>query len=391
MLGGCACGQVRYSADIDSDDAYLCHCRMCQRATGSVSIAFVQIAPDHVRWLGEPAWYDSSPITRRPYCSACGTSLGFAYRDPARGSMDLTVASFDDPARFRPVEHFGSENLLEAWIDTSTLPRRPTESPTSVPDQRRADAGLPVRTERFLARDGVGLAWHELGEGRPVVLIHGLFSTATMNWIRFGHAARIAERGFRVIMPDLRAHGASDKPHDPAAYPPDVLVDDAKALIQHLALREFDLGGYSLGGRTVARLLIAGIAPRRAIIAGMGLEGLLDTEARATHFRAVVDGFGSFTKGSPQYLVQAFLKTTGGDPVALRLLLDTFTNSLVPELEAIGSETLIVQGDEDDENGSAHSLRSLLAKARFVSVPGGHMSCITKPEFGQAIADFLSH
>ena len=44
----------------------------------------------------------------------------------------------------------------------------------------------------WTASDGVELAYHELGQGRPVILLHGLFSDANMNWIKFGHAARIA-------------------------------------------------------------------------------------------------------------------------------------------------------------------------------------------------------
>jgi pimeloyl-ACP methyl ester carboxylesterase len=68
-------------------------------------------------------------------------------------------------------------------------------------------------THLWTAADGVELAYHELGEGRPVVLLHGLFSDAQMNWIKFGHAARIAAEGFRVINPDQRAHGQSAKPH----------------------------------------------------------------------------------------------------------------------------------------------------------------------------------
>ena len=68
-------------------------------------------------------------------------------------------------------------------------------------------------TRFWTASDGVELAYHELGEGRPVVLLHGLFSDSNMNWIKFGHAGRIAAAGFRVIMPDLRAHGLSGKPH----------------------------------------------------------------------------------------------------------------------------------------------------------------------------------
>jgi pimeloyl-ACP methyl ester carboxylesterase len=83
---------------------------------------------------------------------------------------------------------------------------------------------IPVRY--FPGRDGARLAYHELGEGRALVLIHGFFSTALVNWVRYGHAAKIAARGYRVIMPDLRGHGDSARPHEPAAYPPDVLADD---------------------------------------------------------------------------------------------------------------------------------------------------------------------
>src|SRR5699024_6058424 len=84
---------------------------------------------------------------------------------------------------------------------------------------RGADVS-PARTERLTSFDGTELAIHRIGGGRPLLLLHGLFSSAEMNWIRFGHAAKLAEAGFEAVMPDLRAHGASGKPHDPAAYPP---------------------------------------------------------------------------------------------------------------------------------------------------------------------------
>ena len=125
MPGGCACGRVRFQAEVESDEAYLCHCRMCQRASGNVSLAMLGIGQSKVRWEGEPDWYDSSPIARRPFCSSCGTTLGFAYKDS--GKMDLTVAAFDDPSRFVPIHHFGAENIHEAWIDTSDLPRIRTD------------------------------------------------------------------------------------------------------------------------------------------------------------------------------------------------------------------------------------------------------------------------
>ena len=120
MEGGCACGRIRFAAEVDTFDAELCHCRMCQRATGSVSIAFKNMKKADVAWESEPDWYRSSPIAQRPYCAACGTSLGFAHPDSE--NLDLTVASFDDPARFRPKHHFGAESMHRAWLNTEGLP-----------------------------------------------------------------------------------------------------------------------------------------------------------------------------------------------------------------------------------------------------------------------------
>ena len=124
--GGCACGRVRYSVTIADHHAYLCHCRMCQRATGSISIAFKNVKQTDVAWQAEPDWYVSSPIAERPYCRDCGTSLGFRFRDGSE-NMDLTVASFDDPSGFVPTHHFGAESLHRAWLDTRGLPEKRTE------------------------------------------------------------------------------------------------------------------------------------------------------------------------------------------------------------------------------------------------------------------------
>jgi pimeloyl-ACP methyl ester carboxylesterase len=241
----------------------------------------------------------------------------------------------------------------------------------------------------FTSFDGVELAWHELGEGRAVVLLHGLFSNAETNWIRFGHAAEIAGRGFRVIMPDLRAHGFSAKPHEAAAYPPDVLAHDALKLIEHLGLTDYDLGGYSLGGRTAVRMVIMGAKPRRLIVSGMGLKGLLSTGGRSEHFRKILTGLGTHERGSPEWLAEAFLKTTGGDPGALLPLLGSFVDSTEQEVRSIAVPTLVLSGAEDQDNGPAEKLAELLPDGRFVEVPGNHMSAVTKPELGRAIADFL--
>ena len=248
----------------------------------------------------------------------------------------------------------------------------------------------PVTTHRFTSFDGVEIAWHEMGEGRPVVLIHGYFSDAATNWIKYGHAEKVAALGRRVVMPDLRAHGQNARPHDAAAYPADALARDGMALIDHLGLTDYDLGGYSLGARTAVRMVTMGATPGKIVLSGMGLEGLLDTGRRAAHFRRILTNLGSFERGSPEWMAEAFLKTTGGDPVALLGILDTFVDTTREELGRIAQPVLVLAGEEDDDNGSHAALLELLPDARLVETPGNHMSAVVKRELGDAIAAFLA-
>ena len=127
---------------VEDDAAYLCHCRMCQRASGNVSLAMKNVPQAGVRWEAEPDWYRSSAIAQRPFCATCGTSLGFRY-DSDTDQMDLTVASFDDPARFKPTSHFGAESIHEAWIDTSGLPRMRSDDYQRLVDRWRAAGEEP--------------------------------------------------------------------------------------------------------------------------------------------------------------------------------------------------------------------------------------------------------
>jgi len=140
MTGGCACGKVRFSAVVEPEEAYLCHCRMCQRSTGSVSIAFVHAMLADLAWQGEPDWYESSPIARRPFCASCGTSLGFIFAEDA-DKMDLAVASFDDPSPFKPVHHFGVESMHRAWVNTEGLPEYRTDEYQTLVDKWVAATG----------------------------------------------------------------------------------------------------------------------------------------------------------------------------------------------------------------------------------------------------------
>jgi len=248
---------------------------------------------------------------------------------------------------------------------------------------------VPLST-RFTSFDGTELALHRLGAGRPVLLLHGLFSSAEMNWIRFGHAALLADAGFEAIMPDWRAHGQSAAPCGPEAYPPDVLVRDALALVEGLGLDDYDLVGFSLGARTAASGVIAGLAPRRLVLAGMGIEGLSNWQRRSAFFVDMIDRFDTIERGDPAYMARQFLKSMGTDRVAARLLLTQGVRDIAEaDLTRLTMPTLVLTGTEDRDNGSPEALAAALPDARLGEVPGNHMGCVTKPELGLAIRDFL--
>lgn len=314
--------------------------------------------------------------------------------------------------------------------------------------------GMTLR--RFRGRDGVELAYREIGSGRPLVLLHG-FTGDSAQWIDAGPARLLADHGFRVILPDLRGHGQSTpsgrqpdtRPeHQPtasaechsdvhagrrpeagagrdlegrpghgpdvgagdrpdvcaaaapdahavqgpdmrAAYWPDVLADDGLALVEQLVDRglggEYDLGGCSLGGRVVVRMLARGAWPGRAIVACQGLAAV--TAARAGGQRDVLT---ALVNGEPPPDAQAayWITQSGNDPWALLQVLDTHVPTPEAALRQITTPTLVMIGDQD--GADADELAATLPHGRFVRVPGNHYTSLGSPEFATAALDFLN-
>ena len=237
--------------------------------------------------------------------------------------------------------------------------------------------------------DGEHLAVHEIGEGRPVILVHGLFSSAQMNWIKFGHAASLAEAGFQVIMPDLRAHGDSAKPHEASAYPEGVLTRDLEALVAHYALDDYDLVGFSLGARTSAKAVIDGLSPCKLALCGMGLEGLAGWAQRSAFFIDAIDRFDDIQRGDPAFMAKSFMKTMNIDRVAARLLLGAVDDVSREDLARITMPTALICGDKDQDNGSAQDLAQAVADGRYIEIPGTHMSSVAEGALGDALVEFL--
>jgi pimeloyl-ACP methyl ester carboxylesterase len=248
---------------------------------------------------------------------------------------------------------------------------------------------LPVHL--FSGLGGVELAWREVGSGRPCVLLHGLMGSGALLASQ-GLVPELAEHGYRVILPDLRGHGDSGRPHDPACYPADILADDMLALIAHLGLDDYDLGGYSMGGKLVLRLLARGARPARVVVGGQGLDAL-DAESDRTngHRRilAAVADRAPLPAGSPEEATAEWIRQSGVDPRAVGLVLGTFVATPADALRQVAAPTLILVGDRDSRSTSAGSLAALLPHGQLVVVPGDHVTALAAPELTAAILQFL--
>lgn len=243
---------------------------------------------------------------------------------------------------------------------------------------------------RFASFDGVEIAWRTLGEGPPALLLHGFLANAELNWFEPGIARAVADAGFQVIAPDLRGHGDSAAPTDPAAYPPDVLTRDQEALLRHLGLSDYVLAGYSLGARTAVRMLVRGAEPRRVALGGMGASGIMEAGARAAMFEdSIRHGEQARDPRAGRY-IQSVMRQRGLKADAMLGVLQSFVATTEADLRRVTAPTLVVSGDLDRDNGSAEDLAALLPDAQALIVPGDHLTAVVEPRLASAFADHLA-
>ena len=118
--GGCQCGAVRYRVRTPIAECNLCHCRMCQKASGGPFMVFIAVPAETVTFTrGAPATFASSSIATRGFCRDCGTPLTYQYK-PER--LSLSHGSLDEPSIIAPTERVGSESVLPWCEHVGTLP-----------------------------------------------------------------------------------------------------------------------------------------------------------------------------------------------------------------------------------------------------------------------------
>ena len=124
--GGCQCGAVRYALFAEPFDTHICHCRMCQKAFGSVYAPLTKISYGDLTWTrGRPAIFKSSPDVGRGFCSACGTPLTFAH--DGSDYLNIAVGSLDRPEKIEPEIQIGIESRIPWVAKVSELDEQRTE------------------------------------------------------------------------------------------------------------------------------------------------------------------------------------------------------------------------------------------------------------------------
>ena len=144
---------------------------------------------------------------------------------------------------------------------------------------------------------------------------------------------------------------------------PGPAASQAFALVEGLGLTDYDLVGFSLGSRTAARGVIAGLDPRRLVLAGMGLEGLAGWTRRSAFFLDAIARFDEVKHGDAAFMAVAFMKTQKVDLVAAKLLLESVGDTDAADLAKIAMPTMVLCGAQDRDNGDPAALTAALPDA----------------------------
>ncbi len=243
-----------------------------------------------------------------------------------------------------------------------------------------------TREPLFTSFDGTKIHYEILGEGKPVVLLHGFISNSE-SWRRAPVRQALADAGFKVVMLDLRGNGLSDKPHTAEAYRDNTELKDVVALMKHLGLKNYDVVGYSRGAILTAKLLTMDKQVRRAVMGGISVDFSDPNWFRRKNFHEALTKPGSHPELQPAI---DYAKKSGADTVVLARLQEFQPVTSRAELGKIKIPVLVVNGDKDMDNGDPQTLVDAIPGSRLVIVPGDHGGAMRTPEFSKAVVDFLT-
>lgn len=238
----------------------------------------------------------------------------------------------------------------------------------------------------FTSFDGTHIFYKDEGTGVPVLLIHGFISNGS-SWYETALATSLKEKGYRVIIPDLRGNGKSDRSENPEAYQNNAEVKDLKALITHLGLSKLQVVGYSRGSIVLTQWLTEEKRITKAVIGGMGLDFTNPEWDRRIAFADAFSGrkpLTAMTEGAVNYA-----KSIDANVKILGLIQDYQPAPSAESLHNIKIPVLVIAGDQDIDNGKPQELQEALGNATLKIVPGDHNTTYRKDPFAKEVISFL--
>ena len=239
----------------------------------------------------------------------------------------------------------------------------------------------------FQSFDNSRIAYEDLGDGTPILLIHGFISSGS-SWGNGSLKQSLLNQGYRVIIPDLRGNGDSDKPLNSTYYANDAEIKDLISLIDHLELDSYMAIGYSRGSIVLAKLLTQDIRIAKAVLGGMGADFTNPNWDRRLMFAKAFAGtapLNETTKGAVNYA-----KSINANLEILSHLQTYQPITSIDELQKIEIPTLVIAGDEDTDNGSPQELANHLPNSQLTIIPGDHNNTHKTSAFASEILDFLN-
>ncbi|MGQ0457982.1 MAG: alpha/beta fold hydrolase [Hyphomicrobium sp.] len=243
--------------------------------------------------------------------------------------------------------------------------------------------------------DGVDIAYLDAGprdSAAPVLMIHGFASNFSTNWVATGWVDLIAKSGRRVIAFDNRGHGASAKLYELTDYGAPLMAEDARRLLDHLAIENAHVLGYSMGARIAAFLALA--HPTRVkslVLGGLGINmvrGMAGTGPIAHALEAAsIDDVTNPTART----FRAFAEQTKSDLKALAACIRSARAPITAEMVAqISCPVLVAVGERDVIAGAPDALAQLIPNARAFTIENReHMKAVGDKTFKAAALAFF--
>tara|TARA_R110002050_G_scaffold100580_2_gene208249 strand:+ start:35178 stop:35963 length:786 start_codon:yes stop_codon:yes gene_type:complete len=243
-----------------------------------------------------------------------------------------------------------------------------------------------AQTQFFSSFDSINIAYTDEGKGKPIVLIHGFINSGS-SWDQTVLKKELLKEGYRVIIPDLRGNGSSEKPHNEKFYQNDAEVKDIIALADHLKLKKYEVVGYSRGSIITAKLLTYDARIKKGVLGGMGIDFTNPNWDRRILFAHAFSEGAILTDETSGAV--AYAKSIKADLRVLHLSQVYQPVTSKEELSALKAKILIIAGDKDQDNGSPKELQKAIPNSKLQIIEGVHNDTYKLASFSNKIVLFL--